>query len=38
MLDCTAAPRDPERSRLGCQLKSGTDFETLRVEIPDSQV
>ena len=38
MLDCTAAPRDPDRSRLGCQLKSGVDFETLRVEIPDSQV
>ena len=38
MLDCTSAPRDPNRSRLGCQLKSGVDFETLQVEIPDSQV
>lgn len=38
MLECTAAPRDADRSRLGCQLKAGADFETLHVEIPPSQV
>ena len=38
MLECTAAPRDPERSRLGCQLRGGVDFESLHVEIPPTQV
>ncbi|WP_328531323.1 2Fe-2S iron-sulfur cluster-binding protein [Nocardioides sp. NBC_00368] len=38
MLECTAAPRDPARSRLGCQLKAGSDFEAIEVEIPARQV
>lgn len=38
MLECTAAPRDPDRSRLGCQLKGSVHFETLYVEIPSTQV
>src|SRR3954451_10207293 len=38
MLECTAAPRDPDRSRLGCQLKGGVHFETLYVAIPATQV
>lgn len=37
MLDCTAAPRDPERSRLGCQISCG-ERASLVVEIPEGQV
>lgn len=38
MLEATSAPRDPERSRLGCQLVIGPDLEVLEVDVPDSQV
>lgn len=38
MLECTAASRDPDRSRLGCQMRASVDFETLYVEIPSTQV
>jgi len=43
MLDCTAAPRDPERSRLSCQLPVGGDDDDdgsgdLAVDLPESQV
>lgn len=38
MLDAAAAPRNPERSRLGCQLVMGGDLEELHVDIPDTQV
>lgn len=37
MLDCTACERT-DVSRLGCQLKAGLHFETLRVRIPETQV
>jgi 2Fe-2S ferredoxin len=37
MLDCTAAPRDATRSRLGCQIQT-TDRLDLEVELPESQV
>lgn len=37
MLDCTATPRDPERSRLGCQISCG-EAEALVVEVPAGQV
>jgi ferredoxin, 2Fe-2S len=37
MLDCTAEPRDDARSRLGCQLEAGIDFEELEVEVPARQ-
>ncbi|WP_415855091.1 2Fe-2S iron-sulfur cluster-binding protein [Sinomonas sp. G460-2] len=37
MLDCTAAPRDPRRSRLGCQIACG-DREALVVDVPAGQV
>ncbi|WP_434620238.1 2Fe-2S iron-sulfur cluster-binding protein [Arthrobacter sp. A5] len=38
MLDCTADPRDADRSRLGCQLKLGSGLDELEVDIPGSQV
>ncbi|MDJ0357799.1 2Fe-2S iron-sulfur cluster-binding protein [Paenarthrobacter sp. PH39-S1] len=38
MLDCTADPRDDVRSRLGCQIKLGTGFDELEVDVPGSQV
>ena len=38
MLECTVAPRDPARSRLGCQLKAGVDFTTLAVDLPITQL
>lgn len=38
MLECTATPRDPERSRLGCQLVLGADLDEIEVDVPDSQV
>lgn len=37
MLDCTAAERTGE-SRLGCQLRAGSDFEHLHVRLPETQV
>lgn len=38
MLDCTADPRNDERSRLGCQLTLGADLQELAVDVPGSQV
>ncbi|WP_125611961.1 2Fe-2S iron-sulfur cluster-binding protein [Specibacter cremeus] len=38
MLDCTADPRDPRRSRLGCQVTLGEGLDTLEVDVPGSQV
>jgi 2Fe-2S ferredoxin len=37
MLECTSAPRDPERSRLGCQISCGPRA-SLVVEVPAGQV
>ena len=37
MLEETAAPRDPERSRLGCQLKTGPRLESIVVDVPEDQ-
>lgn len=37
MLDCTATERTSE-SRLGCQLRAGTDFARIRVRLPSTQV
>lgn len=37
MLECTSEPRT-ERSRLGCQLVAGRDFDALEVELPATQV
>jgi 2Fe-2S ferredoxin len=38
MLDCTAAPRDERRSRLGCQLALGGDLEEVEVDVPATQI
>lgn len=38
MLDCTVSPRDPQRSRLGCQITVTADLDGLEVDIPESQV
>ncbi|MBB3053176.1 2Fe-2S ferredoxin [Prauserella isguenensis] len=38
MLECTAAPRDETRSRLGCQVVLGPDLEEVEVDVPTSQV
>ena len=38
MLDCTAAPRDERRSRLGCQLALGGGLEEVEVDVPASQI
>jgi 2Fe-2S ferredoxin len=38
MLDCTAAPRDERRSRLGCQLTLGGDLEEVEVDVPATQI
>lgn len=38
MLEEATAPRDEERSRLGCQLRAGTDFDCIVVDIPGSQI
>jgi len=38
MLEDTVAPRDPRRSRLGCQLVVGGDLEEIQVDVPSSQV
>jgi ferredoxin, 2Fe-2S len=37
MLEDTAAPRDGSRSRLGCQLTAGDDFDTIEVDLPERQ-
>ena len=37
MLETTASPRDPARSRLGCQLTAGDHFDDIEVELPDEQ-
>jgi 2Fe-2S ferredoxin len=37
MLDCTAAPRDGRRSRLGCQIVLGGDLDEIEVDVPASQ-
>lgn len=36
MLDCTAAPRQPN-SRLGCQLRITADLDGLALALPDRQ-
>jgi 2Fe-2S ferredoxin len=38
MLDCAVAPRDPVRSRLGCQIEAGTHVDEIEVDVPASQV
>jgi len=38
MLDCTIAPRDERRSRLGCQLAAGVAFDEIVVDVPSAQV
>jgi 2Fe-2S ferredoxin len=41
MLECTAAPRDERRSRLGCQLTLGHaagGLEEVEVDVPPTQV
>jgi 2Fe-2S ferredoxin len=38
MLDCAVAPRDPDRSRLGCQLVLHDGGSDLEVEVPAGQV
>lgn len=38
MLECTAAPRDAVRSRLCCQIKGGSGFDRLEVDVPATQV
>jgi len=36
MLDEASAPRLPERSRLGCQLRLGGELDSLEVDVPDA--
>src|SRR5688500_6742826 len=38
MLDCTVAPRDERRSRLGCQVFVGGELDDLQVDVPATQV
>ena len=38
MLDCTVAPRDDARSRLGCQVVVGGALDEIQVDVPSSQV
>ncbi|MFD2471645.1 2Fe-2S iron-sulfur cluster-binding protein [Amycolatopsis silviterrae] len=38
MLECTAAPRDERRSRLGCQLTLGGALEEIEVDLPETQL
>ncbi|MEO9247110.1 2Fe-2S iron-sulfur cluster-binding protein [Citricoccus nitrophenolicus] len=39
MLEVTASERDPERSRLGCQIEVGSDgLEAIEVDVPEEQV
>lgn len=37
MLDAAAAPRDEQRSRLGCQLRLEDDLDGLHVDVPTRQ-
>lgn len=37
MLETTASPRDPVRSRLGCQIKLGPHLERVEVDVPPEQ-
>jgi len=37
MLETTASPRDPERSRLSCQLTMGPGLERVCVDVPAEQ-
>jgi hypothetical protein len=37
MLETTASPRDPARSRLGCQLTAGDHFDEIEVDLPAEQ-
>ncbi|HWH25598.1 MAG TPA: 2Fe-2S iron-sulfur cluster-binding protein [Pseudolysinimonas sp.] len=37
MLDCTAVPRDDERSRLGCQIHVGAELPHIDVDVPERQ-
>jgi ferredoxin, 2Fe-2S len=37
-LDGTAAPRDPARSRLSCQLRAHESLELLEVDVPSRQI
>lgn len=36
MLDCTTEDRQ-DNSRLGCQLVAGRDFDSIEVDVPESQ-
>lgn len=36
MLDCTTEERQ-DNSRLGCQVMAGRDFETIEVDVPETQ-
>ena len=38
MLDCTVAPRDDQRSRLGCQVVVGGVLDEIQVDVPSNQV
>lgn len=38
MLDCAVAPRDDDRSRLGCQVVLGPGLEEIHVDVPARQV
>lgn len=38
MLEDTVAPRDPRRSRLGCQVVLVDELDGLQVDVPASQV
>lgn len=38
MLEATASPRDPIRSRLSCQLILGEGLDELHIDVPESQV
>ena len=38
MLDCTVAPRDDQRSRLGCPLAVGGVLDVIQLDEPSKQV
>ncbi|MGM7666784.1 2Fe-2S iron-sulfur cluster-binding protein [Microbacterium sp. A93] len=39
MLEVTASERDPQRSRLGCQIEVGAPgLESIEVDVPEEQV
>lgn len=38
MLDCTAHPRDPRRSRLGCQIPVTEALDGLEIDLPETQI